>query len=75
MENTYYEGMDIASQSCTVTKDGQTVATVSIKFFAMSDTYGVEISGADEDHAFILAIVIILDQLMFNRKMVIPVLS
>ena len=68
------EGMDIASRSCTIAKEGRIVATVSKKFFAMSDTYGVEIVG-EEDHAFILALVIILDQLLFNQKMPILVLS
>uniref|UniRef100_A0A914PLA5 Uncharacterized protein n=1 Tax=Panagrolaimus davidi TaxID=227884 RepID=A0A914PLA5_9BILA len=51
----------IGAHSFTLTKNGMIVATVDKKFFAFSDTYGVEIVET-EDPAFILALVIVLDQ-------------
>ena len=61
------EGLDVFAHAFTLTKDGQTVAVVSKKFFAYSDTYGVEIIG-NEDDIFILALVIILDQVIFDTN-------
>lgn len=48
-------------------KDGQKVAQVSKKWFSWSDTYGVEI--ADNENApFMLALVIVLDQVLHDNK-------
>jgi uncharacterized protein YxjI len=60
------EGLDIFAHSFTLTKNGRVVATVSKKFFSLSDSYGVEIAG-DEDQAFILALVIVLDQVLYDK--------
>ncbi|CAF4601359.1 unnamed protein product, partial [Rotaria socialis] len=65
--NYSLEGLDIFAHSFTLAKNGQTVAIVSKTFFSLSDTYGVEIAG-DEDHAFILALVIVLDQVLYDKK-------
>lgn len=60
------KGLDIFDHSFTLlNKDEQTVAIVNKKFFSLGDTYGVEIidSNAGEeqgDHAFILALVLVL---------------
>jgi uncharacterized protein YxjI len=61
------EGLDIFARSFTITRDGQTVAIVSKKFFSLTDSYGVEITGS-EDHPFILALVIILDQILYDNN-------
>ena len=61
------EGLDIFAHSFVLTKNGSPVATVSKKFFSFSDSYGVEISGS-EDHAFILALVITLDQILYDKN-------
>ena len=61
------ESLDILAHSFTLTKNGRTVALISKKFFSLADTYGVEISG-DEDHAFILALTIILDQIIYVKN-------
>jgi uncharacterized protein YxjI len=50
-----------------LTKQGQLVATISKAFFALADTYGVDIA-ANEDQAFILALVIVLDQVLFDNS-------
>ena len=60
------EGLNILARSYVVTKNGKTVATVDKKFFSLADTYGVEID-AGEDHAFILALVLVVDQVVFDR--------
>ncbi|CAF1324739.1 unnamed protein product [Rotaria sordida] len=54
------ESLDLSAHSFSLTKNERTVATVNKKYFSTSNTYGVEIAG-DEDQAFILAIVIVLD--------------
>ena len=61
------EGLDIFAHSFTLTKNGRTAANVSKKFLSFSDSYGVEIAG-DEDQAFILALVIVLDQILYDEK-------
>jgi uncharacterized protein YxjI len=61
------EGLDIFAHSFTLTKNGRVAANVSKKFFSFSDSYGVEIAG-DEDQAFILALVIVLDQILYDDK-------
>jgi uncharacterized protein YxjI len=61
------DGVDIWAHSFKLFKNGRLVATVSKKFFSWTDSYGVEISSDDEDHAFILALVIILDQVIYDN--------
>ncbi len=61
------ENVDIFAHSFTLTKNGQVAAVVSKKFFALSDSYGVEIAG-NEDQAFILALVIVLDQVLYDKN-------
>ena len=46
----------------SIEKGGVEVASVSKRFFSLSDTYGVEIADGEDD-AFILALVAIIDQL------------
>ncbi|NLG88908.1 MAG: hypothetical protein GX494_06775 [Clostridiaceae bacterium] len=46
----------------TIYKNGTPAAVVSKKWFSLSDTYGVSVTD-NENHAFILALVIILDQI------------
>ena len=51
---------DFIDHEYRFTRDGQTVATVSKKFFAFTDTYGIEISD-EEIHALILACAVVID--------------
>ncbi len=61
------EGLDILAHSFILTKNGKPVAIVSKKFFSWTDSYGVEISGY-EDHVLILALVIVLDQVLYDNR-------
>ncbi|CAF4940520.1 unnamed protein product, partial [Rotaria sp. Silwood1] len=61
------ERLDIFAHLFTLTKDGRTVAVVIKTFFSLSDTYGVEITG-EKDQAFILALVIVLDQVLYDNN-------
>ena len=61
----YLEDLDIFNHSFILTKNEQTAAVISKEFFSLSDTYGVEIRGG-EDHEFILALVIVLDQVLYD---------
>ena len=45
-----------------IERDGETIATISKKWFRVRDTYGVEI-GAGEDQVFILAITVCVDEM------------
>ncbi|WP_369461576.1 LURP-one-related/scramblase family protein [Thermoclostridium stercorarium] len=51
----------------TVFKNGAPVAIVSKKWFTFSDTYGVSVDDS-EDAAFILALVIVLDQVYHDGE-------
>ncbi|MCA9220512.1 MAG: hypothetical protein KDA71_09315, partial [Planctomycetales bacterium] len=42
------------------TRNGRSVATVSKRFFSLSDTYGVEVA-AGEDDVLILACAVVID--------------
>mgnify|MGYP001265993007 FL=1 len=53
-------GMDFS-----IIKNGRQVAQVSKRWLSFSDTYGVDIAD-DEDYAFILALVIIIDQVLYD---------
>ncbi|MDF2591575.1 MAG: hypothetical protein K0S75_1041 [Clostridia bacterium] len=48
-------------------KDGRMVAAISKKWFAFSDSYGVEIENG-EDQAFLLALAIVIDQVLHDDK-------
>lgn len=50
----------------TVSKDDEVVAIVSKEFLTLSDTYGVEIFDDNED--FILALVIVIDQIFHDNR-------
>jgi uncharacterized protein YxjI len=60
------KGLDIFDHAFTLNnKNGKTIAIINKKFFAMADTYGIEIIDSNndrepEDHAFILAVIIVL---------------
>ena len=45
-----------------IEREGDTIATISKKWFRVRDTYGVEI-GAGEDQAFILSITVCVDEM------------
>jgi len=45
-----------------IERDGETVATISKKWFRVRDTYGVEI-GAGENQAFLLSITVCVDEM------------
>lgn len=51
----------------TIAKNGRTIATIDKRFFSLSDTYGIEIDD-NEDYAFILCLVIVIDQVVHNDK-------
>lgn len=55
-------GMDF-----NVLKDGRIAARVSKSWFSLRDTYGVDISD-EEDYAFILALVIVIDQVIHDNN-------
>jgi uncharacterized protein YxjI len=50
-----------------ILRDGRQVAEVSKRWFAWSDTYGVDISD-EEDPVFILALVIVIDQVIHDNN-------
>ena len=56
---------DIFHYNFNIIKNGRVVADISKKWIAFSDTYSVDID-PDEDQAFILALVIILDQVLHD---------
>uniref|UniRef100_A0A914YQ11 Uncharacterized protein n=1 Tax=Panagrolaimus superbus TaxID=310955 RepID=A0A914YQ11_9BILA len=60
-------GLDMTAHYFTLMKNNCLVATVSKQFFSWSDTYGIEIIGEEND-AFIIALVIILDQIIYDNK-------
>ena len=45
-----------------IERDGETIATISKKWFRVRDTYGVEI-GVSENQAFILAVTVCVDEM------------
>ncbi|NLM43981.1 MAG: hypothetical protein GX201_08230 [Clostridiales bacterium] len=55
-------GMDF-----NILKNGIIVAQVSKRWFSFGDTYGVDISD-DENYAFILALVIVIDQVIHDNN-------
>lgn len=51
---------NLVDHECEIERDGDTVATVSKKWFRVRDTYGVEIE-PDQDDALVLAITVCID--------------
>lgn len=58
---------DIFSYSFQVLKNKRIVATVNKKWFAFSDTYGVDII-EEENHAFLLTLLIIIDHVIHDKN-------
>ncbi|MGF7057577.1 uncharacterized protein YxjI [Brassicibacter mesophilus] len=58
---------DIFGYNFEIIKNGKSVVTVNKRWFAFSDTYGVEIDDR-ENQAFLLALVIIIDQVIHDNK-------
>ncbi len=60
------KGLNMFDHAFTLkNKDGRTIAIVNKKFFSMADTYRIEMvdtnnDNKQEDHAFILALIIVL---------------
>lgn len=60
-ENLHAHG-NFLSHEYEIERDGDTIATISKKWFRIRDTFGVQI-GAAEDPAFILAITVCVDEM------------
>jgi len=60
-ENLHAHG-NFVSHEYEIERDGETVATISKKWFRVRDTYGVQI-GAGENPAFLLAITVCVDEM------------
>lgn len=58
---------DIFGYDFHIARNGRTVAYVSKKWFAFSDTYGVDIYNS-ENHAFLLSLVIVIDQVIHDNS-------
>lgn len=58
----YIEGSPLG-YNYTIIEDNQIIATISKQFFALSDTYGVEVN-ENQDSAFIIGLIIVIDQVM-----------
>jgi uncharacterized protein YxjI len=58
---------DIFGHDFQVFKNGRAVAAVSKRWFSFSDTYGVDIKD-DEDQAFLLTLVIVIDQVIHDDE-------
>lgn len=58
---------DIFSHDFQILKNGRVVAGINKKWFSFSDTYGVEIADG-ENQAFLLALVIIIDQVIHDNN-------
>ena len=58
---------DILDHDFEITKNNYLCATISKQWFSLSCTYGVDIN-ENEDQAFILSLIIILDKVMDDQK-------
>jgi len=58
---------DFFAHEFIIYNNNSVVATVSKKFFSFSDTYGVDVND-NEDQVFILALVIVIDQVLHDNK-------
>ena len=60
-ENLHAHG-NFVNHEYEIERDGDTIATISKKWFRVRDTYGVEIAAA-EDQAFILSVTVCVDEM------------
>ena len=60
-ENLHAHG-NFVDHEYEIERDGETIATISKKWFRVRDTYGVEI-GVSENQAFILAVTVCVDEM------------
>lgn len=58
---------DFFAYDFEIYKDGRVVAVINKKWFAFSDSYGIEIADG-EDHAFLLTLAIVVDQVLHDEK-------
>lgn len=56
---------DVLHHNFRILKDGEPIAWIDKRWVSLSDTYTVEISH-QVDHAFVLALVIVLDQIFYD---------
>lgn len=63
--NYILESLDLLGHSFTLTKEDRTVAIVNRKWTNIAGVYGAEIDGS-EDQAFIIALIIILNQALYS---------
>ncbi|CAF4002749.1 unnamed protein product, partial [Rotaria sp. Silwood1] len=56
---------DFVSREFTIKRDHKIVATISKKFFAIGDKYGIKIE-QDQDVPFILALAIVVDEVVHD---------
>jgi len=66
MGNYEIEG-DFFAHDFSISKNGSTVAEVNKKWLSWGDTYEINISD-DENYAFILAMVIVIDEVLHDNK-------
>lgn len=59
------EAVDLLAHSFKISKGGRQVATVKKEYFSSADNYAVDIA-ADENQAFILALIIIVNQVLYT---------
>lgn len=67
INGNYEMNGEIFSHEFEISKNGRVVVSVSKEWFSFSDTYGVDIEDS-EDHAFMLALVIVIDQVLYDKK-------
>ncbi|WMM24530.1 LURP-one-related family protein [Tissierella sp. MB52-C2] len=58
---------DVFAYNFNIIKNGRPVAWISKKFLSFSDTYSIDIAD-EENHAFILSLVIVLDQVFHDNR-------
>lgn len=64
----YYElHGNIFDHDFELTKNNSVCAVISKKWFSLTDTYGIDIS-ENEDHAFILSLIIVLDKVIDDQQ-------
>lgn len=57
---------DLFSREFNIFQGEKTVASVSKKWVALSDTYGIQVDD-EENEAFIIALAIVIDQLLYDK--------
>jgi len=63
----YFISGDIWSHEFTISRNDVTIASVSKQWFTFTDTYGLEVSGFEND-AFVIALVICVDEIIYSGK-------